>query len=185
MDDRTQDRLPANWPLIRTRSDIGTPREAIATGRPAASGTRRVKDLRCALQWLFVGVRWSVIGFRRDCTWTPQLLSSAALLWAWSEESTLVERFHTARKVALWLFPSPGDPATSCQAFMKRLRKGPVHGSWCSARRCGEGWNRRRPPVGRWAGSRGLASMAAGWICRQPLPTTTRRDAGEQNLKKG
>ena len=40
--------------------------------------------LRVALQWLFVGVGWSVIGFRADCTWTPHLLSSTVLLWAWS-----------------------------------------------------------------------------------------------------
>jgi hypothetical protein len=79
--------------------------------------------LRLALQWLFVGVSWSVIGFRADCTWTPQLLSSTALLWAWSHELTLVERFHTARKIALFLFPRPHAPATSYQAFIKILRK--------------------------------------------------------------
>ena len=59
--------------------------------------------LRVALQWLFVGVGWSVVGFRADCTWTPQWLSSTALLWAWSSEGTLVERFNTARKTALFL----------------------------------------------------------------------------------
>lgn len=79
--------------------------------------------LRVALQWLFVGVGWSVIGFRADCTWTPQLLSSTALLWAWSDELTLVERFHTARKIALFLFPQPNEPATSYQAFTQILRK--------------------------------------------------------------
>lgn len=79
--------------------------------------------LRIALQWLFVGVGWSVIGFRGDCTWTPQLLSSTALLWAWSDELTLVERFHTARKIAWFLFPQPNEPATSYQAFTKILRK--------------------------------------------------------------
>jgi Transposase DDE domain len=79
--------------------------------------------LRLALQWLFVGVGWSVIGFRADCTWTPQLLSSTALLWAWSNEWTLVERFHTARKIALFLFPRPHAPAGSYQAFIKILRK--------------------------------------------------------------
>jgi hypothetical protein len=81
------------------------------------------EDLRLALQWLFVGVGWSVIGFRADCTWTPQLLSSTALLWAWSNEGTLVERFHTARKITLFLFPQSQAPATSYQAFIKILRK--------------------------------------------------------------
>jgi len=79
--------------------------------------------LRRALQWLFVGVGWSVIGFRADCTWTPQLLSSTVLLWAWSDEGTLVEWFHTARKIALFLCPPPSDPAGSYQAFTKILRK--------------------------------------------------------------
>lgn len=79
--------------------------------------------LRVALQWLFVGVGWSVIGFRTDCTWTPHLLSATALLWAWSDEATLVERFRMARKIALFLFPRPHEPATSYQAFMKILRK--------------------------------------------------------------
>jgi hypothetical protein len=51
------------------------------------------------------------------------LLSSTALLWAWSNEGTLVERFHTARKIALFLFPQPHAPATSYQAFTQILRK--------------------------------------------------------------
>lgn len=79
--------------------------------------------LRLALQWLLVGAGWSVVGFRADCTWTPQLLSSTALLWAWSDEGTLVERFQTARKIALFLFPPSSDPAGSYQAFTKLLRK--------------------------------------------------------------
>ena len=79
--------------------------------------------LRIALRWLFVGVGGSVIGFRADCTWTPQWLSSTALLWAWSHELTLGERFHTARKIALFLFPQPHAPAASDQAFLKILRK--------------------------------------------------------------
>ena len=79
--------------------------------------------LRVALQWLFVGVGWSVVGFCADCTWTPQWLSSTALLWAWSSEGTLVERFNTARKTALFLFPGLINPAGSYQAFTKILRK--------------------------------------------------------------
>ena len=72
--------------------------------------------LRIALRWLFVGVGWSVIGFRADCPWTPQWLSATALLWAWSHELTLVERFHTARKSSLFLFPQPYAPAASYRA---------------------------------------------------------------------
>jgi len=34
-------KFPANWPEIRRHIDIGISREAIATGRRAASGTRR------------------------------------------------------------------------------------------------------------------------------------------------
>lgn len=76
--------------------------------------------LKDALHSLLTGVDWK-IRFREDCTWTPQLLTSAALLWAWSDESTLVERFHTIRKIILFLFSRQQQLAGSYQAFMKLL----------------------------------------------------------------
>ncbi|MEZ6050482.1 MAG: hypothetical protein R3C02_03700 [Planctomycetaceae bacterium] len=56
-----------------------------------------------ALQWLFRGVRFSEISLRDDCTWTPRWLAAAALLWVWSGESTLRERFARSRRLVAHL----------------------------------------------------------------------------------
>ena len=47
--------------------------------------------LKLALQWL-LGQSLADVRFRDDCTWSPLHLASAALLWVWSDESTLKER---------------------------------------------------------------------------------------------
>lgn len=77
--------------------------------------------LKLALQWLLQRIDWSSIQLREDCTWTPLSLATAALLWAWSDELTLVDRFQTIRKVVLHLFPQLQPLAGSYQAFMKML----------------------------------------------------------------
>jgi hypothetical protein len=77
--------------------------------------------LRVALNWLLQGGDWSSICWRSDCTWTPKRLVSVALLWAWSDETTLVERFRSARKIALFLAPGQDEVAASYQAFVKLL----------------------------------------------------------------
>jgi Transposase DDE domain len=77
--------------------------------------------LKVALLWLFRGINWSSIQWRIDCTWSPRLLASAALLWVWSDEANLVARFVTARKIALFLFGTQEKVAQSYQAFIKLL----------------------------------------------------------------
>jgi hypothetical protein len=79
--------------------------------------------LRRALRWLLSGVCWSSIRFRNDCTWTPASLASAALLWAWADETTLVERFDSVRSIVRLLFPKQPEPAETYQAFVKMLRR--------------------------------------------------------------
>jgi len=79
--------------------------------------------LKLAIRWLLRGVDWSGIGFRDDCTWTPMLLTSAALLWVWSDEVTLDDRFTTARKIVLFLFRPQRQFAGSYQAFTKLLQR--------------------------------------------------------------
>jgi len=79
--------------------------------------------LRRALQWLLGGIDWSPIRMRGDCTWTPRLLATTALLWAWSDELTLVERFSAVRRIALHLFTPATDVARTYQAFTKLLRR--------------------------------------------------------------
>ena len=77
--------------------------------------------LQQALQWLLGRVAWSGIQFRQDCTWLPAQLARAALIWAWSDELTLGERFFTARKITAQLDQPQQEFAGSSQAFWKML----------------------------------------------------------------
>jgi IS4 transposase len=81
------------------------------------------RDLHTALKWLWMGVGLSGIAMRPDCSWTPQTLAFAGLLWAWSDEKTLGERFAIARKIIIDRFEEQQEPAGSYQAFIKLLRK--------------------------------------------------------------
>ena len=78
-------------------------------------------DLFKALQWLTAGVDWSAIQMRKQSTWTPQWLTWTAILWAWSNESTLLERFACAQRLIQHLQSESAKTATSYQAFMKVL----------------------------------------------------------------
>ncbi|QDU54100.1 Transposase DDE domain protein [Aeoliella mucimassa] len=79
--------------------------------------------LRQCLRWLLAGICWRTIRFRNDCSWTPRSLMAAALLWAWSDEQTLTERFFVVRKILLCLDKEQQQLATSYQAFIKILRR--------------------------------------------------------------
>lgn len=79
--------------------------------------------LKVALQSLLSEVCWTPIKFRKDCSWTPKLLAVTALLWAWSDESTLVERFSVVRRIVIFLFSMQHQVAESYQAFMKILAR--------------------------------------------------------------
>lgn len=79
--------------------------------------------LKVALCWLLQKVDWSRVSFRRDCTWTPRLLTAAALLWAWSDESNLLDRFFAARRIIRHMFSPQQEPAESYQAFVKLLSR--------------------------------------------------------------
>jgi hypothetical protein len=72
---------------------------------------------------LLNGVDWSGVTFRRDCTWTPRWLTAVALLWAWADESTLVERWTSARRLAAFLYLPATPLAGSYQAFTKLLTR--------------------------------------------------------------
>ena len=62
------------------------------------------EQLKLALHWLLGPVTGSSIEFREDCTWLPLQLAATALLWAWSDELTLGERFLAARRIAEHLY---------------------------------------------------------------------------------
>ena len=80
-------------------------------------------SLRAALNWLAAGIDWSSIRLRADCTWTPRLLATTALLWAWSDEGTLADRFWAVRRIVLHLFTPATESARTYQAFTKLLRR--------------------------------------------------------------
>jgi hypothetical protein len=79
--------------------------------------------LQQCLCWLLSGIDWSCIAFRTDCRWTPQSLATGALLWAWSDEQTLTERFRTVRKITICLLGGQQQLAKTYQAFTKILRR--------------------------------------------------------------
>lgn len=75
------------------------------------------------LKWLLATVNGSTPQFQRDCSWTPKALIYTAILWAWSDENALTQRFFLARKIVVEMAVLPKLPATTYQAFLKMLRK--------------------------------------------------------------
>lgn len=80
-----------------------------------------VQELSAAVHWLLSGVEWKGIALRRDCGWAVRGLVTAALLWAWSSEAALMERFDRARQVARRLCGKGAPQSSSYQAFIKLL----------------------------------------------------------------
>ena len=78
--------------------------------------------LKQTLDWLLHAVPLSQGMFREECTWAPKDLIGTAILWAWSDERSLTERFGLARKVAMTMAPLTKVPARSYQAFLKLLK---------------------------------------------------------------
>jgi hypothetical protein len=74
------------------------------------------------LDWLTADADFAAARFRGSCTWSPHGLACAALLWAWSDEATLVDRFAAARKVAAAALGLGAATAATYQAFLKLLR---------------------------------------------------------------
>ena len=80
------------------------------------------QDLKLVIDWLLANDDLSTVQFRDLCTWSPRGLITAALLWAWSAEATLIDRFHSARSIAIVTLGLDALTATSYQAFLKMLR---------------------------------------------------------------
>jgi hypothetical protein len=79
--------------------------------------------LKAAIGWLWNDVDFSDLKLRDDCTWSVPALATAALLWSWSDELTLGDRFRKARQIACKSLGIRRAPATSYQAFLKLLNK--------------------------------------------------------------
>jgi hypothetical protein len=80
------------------------------------------QDLKLALDWLWDLAQLSALKFRSDCTWTPKAFCFLTMLWAWSDEKTLTDRFLLARKVVMAMLSLLRIPAKSYQAFLKMLK---------------------------------------------------------------
>lgn len=86
-----------------------------------AAGTHAA-ELWQAVQTLLGKRTLTKICLRTDCTWTPQALVFGALLWAWSDQLNLTDRFQAARQIIDFLGVLQGELMTSYQAFIKLLR---------------------------------------------------------------
>src|SRR5262245_8952814 len=92
---------PCSGKAIETRSQIlhaHWRRACEACHERLPDRRNNAKYLKLALDWL-LGQSLAKERFREDCTWSPLHLAAAALLWAWSDESTFTERFFSARAV--------------------------------------------------------------------------------------
>ncbi len=84
--------------------------------------TAHHQDLKAVLDWLTADADFAAVRFRDTCTWAPRSLTCTALLWAWSAETTLIERFTAAREIALVTLGLDAPTAATYQAFLKLLR---------------------------------------------------------------
>lgn len=75
-----------------------------------------------ALQWLLRGISWDV-RLRAECTWTVPWLVRAALLWVWSEESTLGRRFRCMQRLIRHMQAEDAKRESSWQAFIELLSR--------------------------------------------------------------
>ena len=88
---------------------------------PTASATHH-QDLALVLSWLLADADFSSVRLRASCAWGAAGLARLALLWAWSDEATLIDRFHAARRIARFVVGPRAEPAATYQAFLKLLR---------------------------------------------------------------
>ena len=88
---------------------------------PTASPAHH-QDLALVLNWLLADADFSTLRLRASCAWGAAGLARLALLWAWSDEATLIDRFHAARRIARLVVGPRVEPAATYQAFLKLLR---------------------------------------------------------------
>lgn len=79
------------------------------------------QELKRALKWLMKGADFSSVKWRDDCQWSILGLVMTAVLWAWSGEKTLGDRYVQARKIGRRMLGTEAVPKASYQAFMKLL----------------------------------------------------------------
>lgn len=80
------------------------------------------QDLKAVLDWLTAGADFADARFRGTCTWSPPGPCRAALLWAWSDEATLIDRFAAARRAAALALGLDAATEATYQASLELLR---------------------------------------------------------------
>lgn len=83
--------------------------------------------LQQAISWLWQDIEFGELRLRDDCTWSARALATAALLWSWSDELSLGDRFKKARQITCKVLKIRKPPASSYQAFLKLLNKWTPH----------------------------------------------------------
>lgn len=81
------------------------------------------ESLKQAVNILFTAKAFRGIRARTDAKWTPRMLVTVALFWAWSGCSILTGRFQEAVKVVRKIFRWLPGPGRTYQGFLKQLRK--------------------------------------------------------------
>lgn len=76
-----------------------------------------------ALQWLLPKSMRFDKELRSDCSWTFAWLIKMALLWAWSAEQKMTQRFTCAQRLVMHLQADQAKVSTSWQAFAELLRR--------------------------------------------------------------
>lgn len=80
-------------------------------------------SLRNALSWAMPGNSFGCCRTGVKASWKARMLAFAAVLWVWSDESTLGKRFIAARKLVIKMFSWQEEPGESYQGFIKALHK--------------------------------------------------------------
>jgi Transposase DDE domain len=97
-------------------------RQTRVGGQQAATQGRTTQAdvLRRALEWFSKGCNFTKVALHGNVGWQPVQLTVLAVLWAWSDRSTLTQGFEDARQLASVLF---GNAAmTTYQGFTAALR---------------------------------------------------------------
>ncbi len=81
------------------------------------------QTLRDALNWAMPASSFGMCRVGVNTFWKARMLVFAAVLWVWSDDSTLAKRFTAARKLVIKMFPWQEKPGTSYQGFIKALHK--------------------------------------------------------------
>ncbi len=81
------------------------------------------QTIKQVVDWLLPLALFSRMHVRKDATWKPRMLATAALMWATSAESNLKDRFGQARRIVNKIFRWQPSAGATYQGFVKVLRK--------------------------------------------------------------